>query len=146
MEFTLDLDQEASPEIYRLIYRSQMTIAGDARDVMGEIQRILVWSRALNRRVGISGVLLFNRNRFAQVLEGPPHAVKRLYGQIACDTRHRDVTLLDHGHVTAHEFPTWSMAYVETSLEQELSFGADAPQTGPSEAEGDPDPSPTPPS
>ena len=135
MEVTLDTDQEASPEIYRLIYRSQMTIEGDPRDVIGEVQRILTVSRAWNRRVGISGVLLFSRSRFAQVLEGPPDAVKSLYGHIACDRRHKDVTLLDHGHVDAREFSTWSMAYVETSPEQELRFGPDSLQTGPSEAE-----------
>jgi hypothetical protein len=135
MEITLDLDQEASPDIYRLIYRSQMAIEGDPRDVMGEIQRILAWSRASNRRVGISGVLLFNRVRFAQVLEGPPDAVKSLYGHIACDTRHKDVTLLDHGHVSAREFSTWSMAYVATSPGHEAKFGPDSFQSGPSEAE-----------
>ncbi|GEO18333.1 hypothetical protein MAE02_60290 [Microvirga aerophila] len=135
MEITLDVDQEASPEICRLIYRSQMAIEGDPRDVTGEIQRILMVSRAWNRRVGISGVLLFNRTRFAQVLEGPPDAVKSLYGHIACDTRHKDVTLLDHVRIAAREFPTWSMGYVETSPEQELRFGSDSLQTGPSEAE-----------
>jgi hypothetical protein len=135
MEITLDLDQEAAPAIYRLIYRSQMAIEGDPRDVIGEVQRILAWSRMSNRQVGISGVLLFNRTRFAQVLEGPPDAVKSLYGHIACDTRHKDVTLLDHAYVSAREFSTWSMAYVETPPEQEAKFGPDSLQTGPSEAE-----------
>ena len=109
----LDVDQEVGPDLYRLIYRSKMTIDGEPQAVADEIRRILTWSREWNRRAGISGALLFDLRRFAQVLEGPPHAVKSLFGHIACDRPHVDVTLLDHAPVRAREFSAWSMTYVE---------------------------------
>ena len=120
MQIRLDAEQETLPEVYRLIYRSQMTIGGEPQTVADEIRRILSWSRDWNRRAGISGALLFDLRHFAQVLEGPPAAVKALFGHIACDRRHRSVTLLRCGSVPSREFPTWSMAYVEGSLETGL--------------------------
>ena len=99
VQVRLDVGQEARPDRCRLIYR---------------------------RRTGISGALLFDLRRFAQVLEGPPHTVKSLFGHIACDRRHTNVTLLDYIPVKAREFSTWSMAYVEpTSEEMEPRFGPD---------------------
>jgi len=132
----MDLEQEAPPDLCRLIYRSQMAIDGEPRAVADEIRRILTWSRDWNRRTGISGALLFDLRRFAQVLEGPPHAVKGLFGHIACDKRHTNVTLLDCVPVRAREFSTWSMAYVESTPEElEPRFGANAFRNGTSEAE-----------
>jgi hypothetical protein len=136
VQVRLDLDQETPPALYRLIYRSQMTIDGEPQAVADEIQRILTWSREWNRRTGISGALLFDLHRFAQVLEGPPHAIKALFGHIACDPRHTNVTLLDYVPVAAREFPTWSMAYAEPTSEQmEPRFGPDPFRHRSSEAE-----------
>ena len=136
MQVRLDVGQEARPDLCRLIYRSQMTIDGEPQAVADEIQRILMWSREWNRRTGISGALLFDLRRFAQVLEGPPHTVKSLFGHIACDRRHTNVTLLDYIPIQARDFPTWSMAYVEpTSEEMEPRFGPDPFRHKASEAE-----------
>jgi Sensors of blue-light using FAD len=136
VQVRLDVGQEARPDLYRLIYRSQMTIDGEPQAVADEIQRILMWSREWNRRTGISGALLFDLRRFAQVLEGPPHTVKSLFGHIACDRRHTNVTLLDYVPVKAREFSTWSMAYVEPTSEQmEPRFGSDPFRHRASEAE-----------
>jgi hypothetical protein len=115
MQFRFDADQEVSPQIYRLIYRSHMTIEGEPQAVADEIQRILKWSREWNKRAGVSGALLLNLRQFAQVLEGPPEVVKGLFGHIACDKRHQGVTLLEHGLVGSREFGAWSMAYVDGS-------------------------------
>jgi hypothetical protein len=121
----MDIDQEQAPTIYRLIYYSEMTIDGDPPEVADEIRRILGWSREWNRRAGISGALLFDLRRFAQVLEGPPHAVKSLFGHIACDKRHKNVTLLDIVSITRREFENWSMAYVEAATAPQPQFGSD---------------------
>lgn len=111
MQIRIDIDQEAPPAVFRLIYRSEMTIEGEAQAVADEIRRILTWSREWNRRAGISGALLFNLSGFAQVLEGSPEAVKTLFGHIACDMRHKNLTLLSHGLVEKREFGTWFMGY-----------------------------------
>jgi len=136
MQTRLDVEQEAPPDLYRLIYRSEMAIGGGPHAVNDEIRRILAQSREGNRRTGITGALLFDLRRFAQVLEGPPQAVKSLYGHIACDRRHTHVTLLDCGPVAAREFPTWSMAYVEPPSDEMVPrFGPDPFRHRASEAE-----------
>jgi hypothetical protein len=103
----------------RDFYRSHMTIEGEPQAAADEIRRILSWSREWNRRAGITGALLFDLRQFAQVLGGPPEAAKNLFGHISCDKRHKDVTLLERGSVPSREFPTWSMAYCEGSVEAE---------------------------
>ncbi|MBM6593743.1 BLUF domain-containing protein [Microvirga pudoricolor] len=128
-------DQKATPQVYRLIYRSQMTIEGSPREVAEEIRRILTWSREWNHRAGISGALLFDLHRFAQVLEGPPEAVKNLYGHIACDSRHRHITLLHHGPVASRHFDTWSMGFARTNDEAALAHPEDFQRTDGEKAE-----------
>jgi hypothetical protein len=115
MQLHFPEDQIATPQIYRLIYRSQMTIEGSPRAVAEEIRNILAWSREWNQRAGISGALLFDLHRFAQVLEGSPEVIKNLYGHIACDSRHKNITLLRHGLVPNRKFDTWSMGFARTN-------------------------------
>ncbi len=136
MDFRLDVNQETPPAIYRIIYRSQMTIDGEPQEVADEIRRILVWSREWNRRAGISGALLFNLRQFAQALEGPPEAVKNLFGHIACDQRHQDVRLLECGPVLSREFPTWSMAFADGSAQTQNPSAGGTPQEAMTEAQG----------
>ncbi|UTV41808.1 BLUF domain-containing protein (plasmid) [Ensifer adhaerens] len=108
----LNRDQQLAPDTCRLIYVSEMTIAGKRPSVARQVSAILEASREFNRRAGITGALLCDLKRFTQVLEGPPHTVKSLYGHIACDSRHKNVTLLEFISVPKREFETWSMAYV----------------------------------
>lgn len=102
------------PDLYQLVYCSQNKIA-DAEGIGGalgsEIQAILAKSHANNRRVGVTGALLFSAGCFAQVLEGPLDAVEQTFERIQCDRRHGVVTVLRCGRVAGREFGDWSMAY-----------------------------------
>jgi hypothetical protein len=135
MQLHFPEDQRTTPQVYRLVYRSQMAIKGSRREVTEEIRRILTWSREWNHRAGISGALLFDLHRFAQVLEGPPEAIKNLYGHIACDGRHNNITLLQHGPVATREFDTWSMGFARTSDDAALAFPEDFQRTSGEKAE-----------
>jgi hypothetical protein len=117
LQYRFDANQEQPPELVRLIHRSRLTIDGEPEAVSEEIRRILSWSREWNRRAGISGVLVTDLRMFAQLLEGPPNAVKEVFGHIACDTRHREVTLLDFRSASDRSFRTWMMAYLHTREE-----------------------------
>ena len=136
MDFRLDVDQEAPPAICRVIYRSQMSIEGEPQKVADEIRRILIWSREWNRRAGISGALVFNLRQFAQVLEGPPEAVKNLFGHITCDQRHKDVRLLECGPIPSREFATWSIAFADGSVQTQDPSADGTPQGTMTEAQG----------
>lgn len=64
-----------------------------------------------NRRVDVTGLLLFNSRRFIQVLEGPRTAVEGVYDRICRDDRHRGVVKLRESIIDAREFGDWAMAY-----------------------------------
>lgn len=59
----------------------------------------------------MSGALICNAGCFAQVLEGERSAVERIYERIACDPRHRALTVIEAGPCDARDFADWSMAY-----------------------------------
>jgi len=99
--------------LYRLIYFSHTSPGTPDTPFTAEIEQILNWSRAYNPTVGVTGALLASSGRFAQVLEGPFHALRPLFGNIACDPRHRSVTLLQFGAVSERHFGNWSMAFVD---------------------------------
>ena len=95
---------------YKIVYCSRNCLQGQVGGAE-EIERILRKSRDNNRRAGVSGALLYNDGCFAQVLEGEQGAVEAIYERIACDPRHRDITMLEAGLGGARDFGDWSMAY-----------------------------------
>jgi hypothetical protein len=88
------------------------------------VQRILVTSRQWNRKCLTTGALMFSNRRFAQVLEGPPSTLKATFGHISCDSRHKNVKLLECGPVAERMFCNWSMAYIAESEQLDLSLAA----------------------
>ncbi len=89
-----------------------------------EMQTLLGVCRALNSRVGITGVLLHlhapqpGQAYFVQVLEGPQAAVQQTYTKILADELHHHVTLLSTGFIATREFGSWSMELRELDCEQ----------------------------
>lgn len=80
----------------------------------GEVERILSVSRLNNRRDGITGVLLFNGQRFLQMLAGPAPAVEQCYARIVRDSRHRALVQLGSKTAAARVFARWAMACQRT--------------------------------
>jgi hypothetical protein len=96
--------------LVRLIYASRST-----RPITDElINGILAQSREYNTAAGITGVLcVCQGDVFIQVLEGGRDEVNRLYGRIARDERHDDVTLLAYGEIDERRFAGWRMGHVD---------------------------------
>ena len=97
--------------LFRIIYCSRNNIPGSPDAVAAGVGAILQASRRNNARDGVSGGLLFSRNSFAQVLEGPVDAVEAVFERIQCDERHSEVSVVQSGPITTRDFPEWSMAY-----------------------------------
>lgn len=106
-------------KVYKIVYCSKNRL-DDSGESTAEIRRILTLSRQNNRRLDVSGALLFNRGCFAQVLEGRREAVQHIYERIACDDRHREITMLQAGYAGPRDFSEWSMAYAGTVAEDTL--------------------------
>lgn len=76
-----------------------------------ELPRILDSARRINRRNDITGLLLFNGERFLQLLEGQEQAVRETFARISSDPRHRGVALLGTTASDCRAFAEWDMAY-----------------------------------
>jgi hypothetical protein len=62
-----------------------------------------------NKANGVTGMLLYTKGRFIQVLEGAPEAVRVTYDRIALDKRHENLQLLSEEKIAARHFAKWSM-------------------------------------
>jgi hypothetical protein len=89
-----------------LIYVSSM--AGESEHELGAILESSVRHNQLN---GITGMLLYYRGGFMQVLEGDEVNVLETYGRICADKRHSDVLTLSHSAVPFRHFENWGMGY-----------------------------------
>lgn len=76
-----------------------------------ELPAILTTSQRNNRRVGVTGMLMFDGLRFLQALEGDEAAVRTTFERIRADDRHRGVAVLSERRIEAREFGTWDMAF-----------------------------------
>ncbi|HEY1016064.1 MAG TPA: BLUF domain-containing protein [Herpetosiphonaceae bacterium] len=91
----------------------QLVYTSRARSPMSQdaILDILRVSRANNAADGLTGVLLYHRDHFFQVLEGPEAAVNARFARIERDPRHDRVALLLRDSVAARQFGGWSMGF-----------------------------------
>ncbi|AKJ27950.1 BLUF domain-containing protein [Caldimonas brevitalea] len=94
--------------LIRLLYASRA-----AEAVTHElIESILSESRSRNPALGITGILCYGADIYMQVLEGSREAVNKLYNEITCDARHRDVTVLHYEEICERRFAGWTMGQV----------------------------------
>lgn len=90
----------------RIMYIS--TLAAPLPD--REIKSIGRTASQNNRKVGVTGVLLFAHEFFFQILEGEPEIIDRLIEIIRRDPRHKDLLILKaEQDITERLFPNWSM-------------------------------------
>lgn len=76
-----------------------------------QVNEILEVSKRNNPKLEVTGVLIFYSGVFLQVLEGPEHSVKKLFGKISMDKRHYLIKTIQEGPVAKRSFPDWSMAF-----------------------------------
>jgi hypothetical protein len=101
-------------QLCRLVYYSTYNISSQ-RDEAVDLKRILNTSIHSNSKKGVTGGLIFNRQFFAQVLEGDDAAVTQTFVRINGDQRHRDIVLTGMEPVGERLFGAWSMGYAGKS-------------------------------
>jgi len=77
----------------------------------GRLNDLLAQSRRSNHEHDLTGMLLYRRGRFFQVLEGPQDAVDELMTKIRRDPRHTGVRVLLSERVDERRFTEWTMGY-----------------------------------
>lgn len=109
-----------SADLYCMLYHSQLA----PNAPVSCISEIIKTARAFNAAHGVTGILVFDGQRFLQHLEGPEQILTDLIVRIAQDPRHIDFTLQHHGaSVGPRRFPNWSMAYADIDGGDPLADG-----------------------
>lgn len=91
---------------------------------------ILRQSHPRNLADGITGALVFDGQRFCQLIEGQPAVVRELAARIAIDARHSDMTVMfDAIDDTPQHFSRWDSIFcAATDLDPFDVRGAIGPQ------------------
>ena len=77
----------------------------------GDLEQILSVARDNNKASGITGLLLYGRGSFIQVLEGEAADVEACYDRICNDQRHSAVLAVVREPIRSRAFGEWSMGY-----------------------------------
>lgn len=99
---------QTDADLHELLYISVIAPTAPL-DTVGKIAR---HARQANAQVNITGLLVFDGERFCQYLEGPADDLGRLYERIEVDPRHREVRLLHTGKSNERQFRRFSMGFL----------------------------------
>lgn len=94
--------------LYELLYTSRSTLDMDEYALLD----LLIEARDKNKRLGITGLLVYQQQSFIQILEGEKHNVLDVYRSICADSRHTNVTTVAEGEAASRGFADWEMAYL----------------------------------
>ena len=96
-------------KLIHLIYCSTSTRIVDRK----ELEQLLTVARNHNARNGITGMLLYAKGNFFQVLEGEESTVDALFDIIIRDSRHTNVTKIIREPITKRSFGEWTMGLAD---------------------------------
>lgn len=102
--------------MYYLIYTSQSRYDWDETS----LRQLLEQSSQTNKTLDITGMLVFLKERFIQLLEGPAGEVKQVFEKIVNDPRHEKVNVILEGSNKERLFEGWYMGF-KVLDEEELS-------------------------
>jgi hypothetical protein len=98
-------------DVHQIIYASRATKALSPE----ELAAILETARFHNTLDGITGMLLYRRGHFLQVLEGTEERLGALLEKLNRDPRHHQMQTLIDVRVPSRAFGAWSMAFQDVS-------------------------------
>ena len=105
--------------VYQIVYISAATIPFSDDD----LKELLVVSRANNSSLGVSGMLVFHKGSFIQVLEGEHSAVESVLEKIEKDDRHSKVVVLLKGETAERTFESWAMGFLPSESLSDIPEG-----------------------
>lgn len=124
MATTFDTAGETAEQVIGcLTYESKAT----ARPGEEELNGLVEAARRRNHALGVTGMLLYDKGRFLQTLEGPVEGLERIWSSIREDDRHGGIEVLTQHLVGARLFSQWDLLHYRRldqapeSLRQRLS-------------------------
>lgn len=82
-----------------------------------EITLILEACNRNNKKLDVTGVLLYSDKQFVQYLEGEYKEIFGLYDKIKLDNRHKNIALVTSEKIDERSFPSWQMAHKKVDFE-----------------------------
>jgi hypothetical protein len=98
-------------ELHELIYVS----LAESEMSTADLTAMLEQARERNTKIGITGLLVYRRQEFTQILEGNKADIFALYDRICKDKRHKGQYLMWDGPIQQRSFADWSMAFLTPS-------------------------------
>lgn len=95
------------PALYEVLYVSTL----GPEQPLSVVAEIAGRARLVNAELDITGLLIFDGQRFCQQLEGPKKAVRKLVERIRNDPRHMHIEVLHHGPLAGRRFQQFSLAF-----------------------------------
>jgi hypothetical protein len=91
-----------------LVYVSQKS------DRLGEhdLEALVAGAATFNATADVTGILLFDGQRFLQYLEGPEAGLEAAFSRVCAAASHSEIMLLAGGIVGARFYPSWSMMLI----------------------------------
>jgi hypothetical protein len=81
-----------------------------------DLIHILNSSRKNNKKQGITGVLIYNKGHFLQILDGSRESVNTVFHEhILKDKRHENIVTLSQGLMAKRDFVNWDMGFYGTT-------------------------------
>ena len=81
-----------------------------------DLDRILVSARRRNLAQDITGMMIYHRGEFVQILEGKKESIENVYEKFICpDTRHTAINKVLENTITHRSFGEWYMGFIGTS-------------------------------
>lgn len=90
-----------------LVYVSSATHAMNEEELL----YLLEQSRNRNKRQNVTGMLLYCKGNFFQILEGEANDVEEIYDAIVNDERNKGNILIIKENINERTFPDWSMGF-----------------------------------
>jgi hypothetical protein len=113
----------------RIVYASKAVSDFADEDLLA----LLRTARQRNRDHAVTGMLVYTRGSFLQVIEGRAGDVETIWGHVQRDNRHGEVRVLQDGDVWERSFASWNMGFWHPEsdlLERDLpgyAVGRDVP-------------------
>ena len=93
---------------------------GDINEVENVLADIVAAAKVNNPKQGITGVLIFDRDRFIQVIEGEKQQLDDLLSRIKTDPRHDEIEVIFDLPTKKREFSQWNMDGFEVGGQSNL--------------------------
>lgn len=94
-------------------------IAGDKLGLSnGKLDQIVDDAARFNRNAGVTGVLLFDGERFLQYMEGPEDGLAVAYSRVLGASSHNGIVELQRGRVGQRRLPFWPMKWLPVEPEE----------------------------